>query len=167
MALDTGKEVALESGSLLKAIEASIAMPGVFPPVKYGEQFLLDGSIINPVPISDLVEMEADILVGVNSFAPLTPSYVPPPKSHTSLVGYAENLKMIDIIIRSFQNLQYEISSAKAITADVSIVPEVLGYSWSDFDKAPGILETGKKAAETMLPELKRVIETHRKFKKI
>lgn len=166
MALDTGKEVALESGSVLKAIEASIAMPGIFPPVRYGEQFLLDGSIINPVPISDLVEMEADIVVGVNSFAPLTPSYTPPPKDYTSLVGYAENLKMIDIIIRSFQNLQYEISAAKAMIADVTIAPEVMGYSWSSFDKAPGILEAGKKAAETMLPELQHVIKVHRKFTK-
>ncbi|MBD3309060.1 cyclic nucleotide-binding domain-containing protein, partial [candidate division KSB3 bacterium] len=82
MALDTGKEVALHTGSLLKGIEASIAMPGIFPPVHYQETFLVDGSTINPVPISDLVEMQADILVGVNSFAPLTPSYTPPPKDY-------------------------------------------------------------------------------------
>jgi NTE family protein len=142
-------------------------MPGIFPPVKYGDQFLLDGSIINPVPISDLVEMNADILVGVNSFAPLTPSYAPPPKDHFSLVGYSENLKMIDIIIRSFQNLQYEISTAKGMVADITIAPEVLGYTWNDFDKAPGILEAGKKAAEKMLPEIKRVIKSFRKFKRL
>jgi NTE family protein len=167
MALDTGKEVALNSGSLLKAVEASIAMPGIFPPVKYDDKFLLDGSIINPVPITDLVEMDADILVGVNSFAPLTPSYSPPPKQHFNLVGYAENLKMVDIIIRSFQNLQYEISTAKGMIADLTIAPEVLGYAWNDFDKTPGILEAGKKAAEQKLPELKEVIRTHREFKKI
>jgi NTE family protein len=147
-------------------VEASIAMPGIFAPVRHQDNFLLDGSIINPVPISDLVEMDADILIGVNSFAPLTPSYTPPPKDYIDLVGYADNLKMIDIIIRSFQNLQYEISTAKSMTADIMIVPEVVGYSWSSFDKADGILEAGKKAAETMLPELQAVIGTHRKFKK-
>jgi NTE family protein len=166
MALDTGKEVILESGSLLKAVEASLAMPGVFPPVLHQDKFLLDGSIINPVPLSDLLEMHADILVGVNSFAPLTPSYTPPPKRYTSLVGYADKLKMIDIITRSFQNLQYEISTAKSMIADIMIEPEVLGYSWSNFEKAPGILEAGQKAARNMLPELQRVIDTHRKFKK-
>ncbi|MBN2376898.1 MAG: cyclic nucleotide-binding domain-containing protein [Sedimentisphaerales bacterium] len=167
MTLDTGQEVALSSGSLLKALEASIAIPGVFAPVKYGDQFLIDGAIINPVPISDLVEMHADILVGVNSFAPLTPSYPPPPKAYINLVGYAEKLKMIDIIIRSFQNLQYEISTAKSMIADITIMPEVLGYSWSHFDKAAGIIESGRKAAENMLPELKRIIESRRKFKKL
>jgi len=166
MALDTGKEVILDSGPLLKAIEASLAMPGIFPPVQHQGQFLLDGSIINPVPISDLSEMDADILVGVNSFAPLTPSYTPPPKRYSNLVGYADKLKMIDIITRSFQNLQYEISTAKSMIADVMIKPEVLGYSWSSFEKASGILEAGKKAAQTMLPELQGVIDTHRKFKK-
>ena len=166
MALDTGKEVILESGSVLKAVEASLAMPGIFQPVLHEDQFLLDGSIINPVPLSDLIEMDADILVGVNSFAPLTPSYTPPPKHYSSLVGYADNLKMIDIITRSFQNLQYEISTAKSMIADVMIEPEVLGYSWSNFEKASGILEAGKKAAQNMLPELQRVIDTHRKFKK-
>lgn len=167
MALDTGKEVAIESGGLLKALEASLAIPGLFPPVRSEDRFLVDGSMINPVPISDLVEMDADILVGVNSFAPLTPSYTPPPKHYTNLVGYADNLKMIDIIIRSFQNLQYEISTAKSMIADVTIAPEVLGYSWSAFDKAGGIMEAGRKAAEQMLPELTRVIETRRKFRKL
>lgn len=167
MALDSGKQVSLHSGSLLKGIEASIAMPGVFSPIQYGETFLVDGSIINPVPISDLIEMGANILVGVNSFAPLTPSYSPPPKAYTSLVGYADNLKMIDIITRSFQNLQYEISTSKSMIADVTIAPEVLGYTWNDFDKTAGILEVGKKAAEKMLPDLKRVIKTNREFKKI
>ncbi len=166
MALDTGKEVILESGSVLKAVEASLAMPGIFQPVLHNDQFLLDGSIINPVPLSDLIEMDADILVGVNSFAPLTPSYMPPPKSYSSLVGYADKLKMIDIITRSFQNLQYEISTAKSMIADVMVEPEVLGYSWSSFEKAAGILEAGKKAARDKLPELQRVINTHRKFKK-
>jgi predicted acylesterase/phospholipase RssA len=121
MALDTGNEVPLNSGSLLKGIEASIAMPGIFSPVKYGAQYLVDGATINPVPTSDLREMGADILVGVNSFAPLTPSYTPPPNWYVSLVGYAEKLKMVDIIIRSFQNLQYEISTAKGMIADVTI----------------------------------------------
>lgn len=166
MALDTGKEVILESGPVLQAVEASLAMPGIFQPVRYDEQFLLDGSIINPVPLSDLVEMNADILIGVNSFAPLTPSYTPPPKRYTNLVGYADNLKMIDIITRSFQNLQYEISAAKSMIADVMIEPELLGYSWSSFEKAAGILEAGKKAAQDALPDLRRVIDTHRKFKK-
>ena len=167
MALDVGKEVPLNTGSLLEGIEASIAMPGIFPPVKYGGKFLVDGSIINPVPISDLLEMGADILVGVNSFAPLTPSYTPPPEDYENFVGYAENLKIIDIIIRSFQNLQYEISTAKGMIADVTIAPELIGYAWNDFEKAEGIIEAGEQATQNILPELEKVINNRRLFRKI
>ena len=167
MALDVGKEVPLSSGSLFKALEASIAMPGIFPPVNYEGNFLLDGSTINPVPMSDLIEMEADILVGVNSFGQLSPSYTPPPEHYTNLVGYAENMKMVDIITRSFQNLQYEISSAKAMIADVTITPELLGYPWVDFKHAQEIIEAGEKAAEKMLPELQKVIEDRRLHRRI
>lgn len=167
MALDIGKEVSLSSGSLLKGIEASIAMPGIFPPVNYDGSFLLDGSTINPVPISDLIEMKADILIGVNSFGQLTPSYPSPPENYTNLVGYAENMKMIDVITRSFQNLQYEISMAKAMIADVTIAPDLIGYSWTDFNHAQDIIEAGEKATEHVLPEIKKVINDRRLYRKI
>ena len=167
MTLDVGQKLALNSGNLLSGLEASIAMPGIFPPVKYGEKFLVDGSNINPVPISDLLEMGADILVGVNGFAPLTPSYSPPPMVYQNLVGYAENLKIVDIILRSFQNLQYEISTAKAMIADITIAPELIGYSWSDFAKADGIINAGQKAAEQALPELLTVIANRRMYSKL
>ncbi len=167
MALDVGQEVALNTGSLLKGIEASIAMPGIFPPVKNNGKFLVDGSTINPVPISDLLEMGADILVGVNSFAPLTPSYTPPPPDYQNLVGYAENLKIVDMIIRSFQNLQYEISTGKSMIADVTIAPELIGYTWNDFGKAEGIIAAGQKSAEQSLPELQKVIRNRRTYRKI
>ena len=165
MALDDGQEVPLSSEGILKGIEASIAMPGIFAPVKYHDKFLVDGSTINPVPISDLIEMEADILVGVNSFGQLTPSYTPPPLDYVNLVGYAENMKMIDIITRSFQNLQYEISAVKSMIADVTIVPELLGYTWNDFGKARGIIEAGEKAAEQMLPKLLNTIKTRQVYR--
>ncbi len=167
MALDVGQEVVLNTGLLFEGIEASIAMPGIFPPVKCGEKYLVDGTSINPVPLSDLLEMGADILVGVNSFAPLTPSYTPPPEDYENLVGCAENLKIIDIIIRSFQNLQYEISTAKGMIADVTIAPELIGYTWNDFGKAEGIIKAGEKAARNAIADIENVINNRRLYRKV
>jgi len=48
--LNTGKEVFLNEGSLLKSIIASIAIPGVFKPVKYKGKFLVDGGVVDPLP---------------------------------------------------------------------------------------------------------------------
>jgi NTE family protein len=48
--LKDGKEVFIEKGSLLKAIVASISIPGIFPPVKYGGKMLVDGGVVDPLP---------------------------------------------------------------------------------------------------------------------
>ncbi len=53
---------------------------------------------------------ESDILIGVNSFGQLTPSYPSPPENYTNLVGYAENMKMIDVI-----NVRFKICNMKSI----------------------------------------------------
>lgn len=61
-----GKEIWLQSGSLMDAIRASFSMPGIFTPCKYGEQWLVDGGLVNPVPVSLCRAMGADIVVAVN-----------------------------------------------------------------------------------------------------
>ncbi len=73
---------------------------------------------------------------------------------------------MIDVITRSFQNLQYEISMAKAMIADVTIAPDLIGYSWTDFNHAQDIIEAGEKATEHVLPEIKKVINDRRSVPK-
>jgi len=64
--LVTGKEVWLREGSLFDAIRASIALPGLFTPVKLGNRWLVDGGIVNPVPVSLCRAMGADIVIAVN-----------------------------------------------------------------------------------------------------
>ena len=50
--LKTGEEIWLQSGSILKAIEASYALPGIFEPVRINGKYLIDGALANPVPVS-------------------------------------------------------------------------------------------------------------------
>ncbi|MDD5645493.1 MAG: patatin-like phospholipase family protein [bacterium] len=66
----SGEEVVLSRGNLIKAVRASISIPGVFIPVTIDERRLVDGSIINPIPVSVLKSIDRDILsigVKVNS----------------------------------------------------------------------------------------------------
>ena len=60
------KEVVFESGDILKAIRASLSMPGVFTPVEYGDMLLVDGGIMNPVPVDIVKSMGADIVIAVD-----------------------------------------------------------------------------------------------------
>ena len=64
--LNTGREIWLRSGSLLDAVRASISMPGIFTPVRIDDRWLVDGGLINPVPVSICRAMGADIVIAVN-----------------------------------------------------------------------------------------------------
>ena len=64
--LDTGEEIQLYSGSMLDAVRASSGMPGLFTPVKHAERWLIDGGVVNPVPVSLCRELGADYVIAVN-----------------------------------------------------------------------------------------------------
>lgn len=64
--LQTGREVWRENGSLAKAVEASMAMPGLFPAVRGDGTWLVDGGLVNPVPVSACKALGADVVIGVN-----------------------------------------------------------------------------------------------------
>src|SRR5579871_928530 len=64
--LVSGREVWLQSGPLDEAVRASIALPGIFAPVKYGDTWLVDGGLSNPVPVSVCRALGADTIIAVN-----------------------------------------------------------------------------------------------------
>ena len=64
--LDTGGEVVLSSGNLLQAVRASISIPGLFSPVQIGKRLLVDGGLVNPVPVSVARDMGAQIVIAVD-----------------------------------------------------------------------------------------------------
>jgi len=64
--LKTGREIWLREGSLMNAIRASISLPGIFTPCQRDGQWLVDGGLVNPVPVSLCRSMGADIIIAVN-----------------------------------------------------------------------------------------------------
>jgi NTE family protein len=64
--LFSGEAVVLRSGSVIDAVRASISIPGVFIPVKYGDSVLVDGGVANPLPIDIVQAMGADLTIAVN-----------------------------------------------------------------------------------------------------
>ncbi|WP_127476073.1 patatin-like phospholipase RssA [Sulfurivermis fontis] len=64
--LGSGHEVWLQQGPLLPAVRASIALPGLFSPTRIDAQWLVDGGLVNPVPISLCRAMGADFIIAVN-----------------------------------------------------------------------------------------------------
>ncbi len=69
--IDTGHEVWLTRGRLLEALRASYALPGMFAPVRVGRRLLVDGALVNPVPVSAARALDARLVIGVNTNADL------------------------------------------------------------------------------------------------
>ncbi len=63
----SGEEIVLESGSLIKAIRASISFPFLFTPLELGGRLLADGGIVNPLPVNTAREMGADIVIAAGA----------------------------------------------------------------------------------------------------
>jgi NTE family protein len=64
--LETGREVWLREGPIDEAVRASISLPGIFSPTRSGERWLVDGGLVNPVPVSLCRALGADIVIAVN-----------------------------------------------------------------------------------------------------
>jgi len=70
--LTTGREIWLREGPLLEAVAASAAMPGVFPAVLHERRWLVDGALVNPVPVSLCRALGADVVIAVNLNSDMT-----------------------------------------------------------------------------------------------
>lgn len=64
--LQSMEEVVISKGRVLEGVRASISMPVMFPPVKWGNRFLIDGGVVNPLPVDVVRNMGATIVVAVN-----------------------------------------------------------------------------------------------------
>ncbi|MDH5485392.1 MAG: patatin-like phospholipase RssA [Gammaproteobacteria bacterium] len=64
--LNSGREIWLQDGSLLNAVRASVALPGLFTPVKHNNKWLVDGGIVDPVPVSLCRAMGAELVIAVS-----------------------------------------------------------------------------------------------------
>lgn len=64
--LDTGREIWLQHGSVIQAVWSSMALPGLFPAIRHNDRWLVDGGLVNPVPVSVCRALGADIVIAVN-----------------------------------------------------------------------------------------------------
>lgn len=64
--LETGREIWFTKGPVIQAVWASISLPGLFPPIQNQGRWLVDGGLVNPVPVSVCRAMGADIVIAVN-----------------------------------------------------------------------------------------------------
>ncbi len=93
--LESGREIWLKEGSVLEAVWSSISLPGLFPAVRKNDHWLVDGGLVNPVPVSISRALGADLVIAVNLNGDLVGRRVkkPAPKVPVSELSRFDRLK--------------------------------------------------------------------------
>ena len=143
--VEQGEEVILREGSVAKALRASMSIPGVYIPHEINGRKLVDGAVLNRVPVSVVKEMGADVVVGVDV------SYKV--KKHDQVSN------IFEVIINSIDIMQQEIARYKRVEADILVLPKVSHISSRDLDKAEECIKLGYKAAKDKLPKIRKLID--------
>jgi NTE family protein len=137
-------EAVFESGPLVTAVAGSMAIPGLIRPVVSGQQVLIDGGVVNPLPFDHLAG-RADIVIAVDvTGGPVDDEARTPPDPLEAMLGAAQ-------IMQGAITAQ----KLKARSPDVLIRPAVHGYRAMDFFKHKAILA----AAESIKEDIKRDVE--------
>jgi NTE family protein len=144
----TGREVVLQSGNLLQAVNATMALPGVVAPVQIGEMLLSDGGTLNNVPADLVRSMGAERVVAVN-VSPAVHQLVIPSRfvpAAATAIWRANNIANAAITIAKLRKAQPDLILYPEISARITTV--------TGFKYAREIIAAGERAALKYLPEL-------------
>lgn len=139
----TGKKVVLDHGSLAQAMRASMSVPGVYAPVPVDGHLLVDGGLVDNLPVDVARQMGANIVIAVNVSTPLSK-----PDSLNNVVGVSLQV----IVLMGNQNVTRSIASLGP--KDVLIQPDLDGISAVDFNRAKDAIRIGREAALKVLAPL-------------
>lgn len=140
----------LEEGSLYKAVAASCAMPGVFEPVNFKAEILLDGGILKPLPSNILISYGAKKIIAVN----ITPTKEDIHRENKK----RDKLNILDFIFGSIETMQREFIDEALKISDVVIHPDFEGIGWMEFEKVEDFIKCGEKATLAKLEDIKKLI---------
>jgi NTE family protein len=175
---NTGHEIWLTRGRLSDALRASYSLPGIFPPVLIGGRWLVDGALVNPVPVSAARALGARLVIAVNLNSDLfgrgtiiashgsdeSDEVSDPPKSNGALrsmlggegslmrqfMGRRGRPGLPTVMVEAFNVMQDRITRARLAgdPPDVLISPRLGGVGWFEFHRASEAIAIGAEAAE-------------------
>jgi NTE family protein len=182
--LGTGHEVWLNKGSLVNALQASFALPGIFRPVQINGRWLIDGALVNPIPVSVCRALGARIVIAVNLSndvfskgavihdreALSEPSVATDGAEllgsngraavhllHRQIFGRSDTPGMSAVMMDAIHITQDRIARSRLAgdPPDITIGPKLGDFGLFDFHRAYEAIELGAQAAEKQIDEIK------------
>ena len=182
--LQTGREVWLSKGSVLEAVWSSISLPGLFPAIKNDNQWLVDGGLVNPVPVSTCRAMGADIVIAVNLNGDIVGKHYQKEKENvikdSGVVNKISNIiseytsalfsnekdeneppNLFDAIAGSVNITQDRITRSRMAgdPPDILISPKLSHIGLLEFYRAEEAIEEGRKCVKKLDSEIQEILE--------
>ena len=183
--IGTGHEMWITRGNLVEAMRASYALPGVFPPVNINGRWLMDGALVNPLPISVTRALGARVVIAVNVNADNFGRGTAVPDIGTSsnpiaeaaaksifggdektakrrFLGTADRPGISTVMVEAFNVMQDRITRARLAgdPPDVLISPKLGGVGVFEFNRAQDAIALGAEATERAMESIKEAVAT-------
>lgn len=139
--IERGEKVVFNTGNVAQAVRASVSIPGIFNPVNDGDRLLVDGAVLERVPLLELTKMGADFTIGVDV------------KSWPSTRQKVNNI--YEVIVQFIEILENQAGGKYLEQADLLICPNTSNIGILDFVKAEECIEIGRQAALEVVDDLK------------
>jgi NTE family protein len=154
--LANGREVWLRDGPVAEIVRASIAMPGLFTPCTWNDQLLVDGALVNPVPVSLARAMGADFVIAVDLSSSIVGQYVRKTEHRET-----KTPNMAEVISGSLNIMSVRITRSRMAgdPPDAVIQPRLGELGLLDYHRGAEAIAEGRAAAELIIPQIKRLFD--------
>jgi NTE family protein len=142
--LNWGERIVLDQGPVARAVRASSAIPGVFEPVAHEGKLLVDGGVVDNLPVEVARAKGADLVVAVDIGED---------------VGNVNIKNMLDVMLQA-TNIMFAVNAERRkVGADILIEPDVGGVGMLDFERRKACMEAGIEATRGAVPKIRAAIE--------
>ena len=179
--LYTGEEIWIREGSLINAVRASSGLPGLFAPTWYQDRWLVDGGVVNPLPVSLCRALGADVVIAVDLSRAVTRAAMraqrngkPAPKATAEGTAVLKKWSgLVDGLVESFRSKRGEPGLFEAMSSAVNIMqdritrsrlaidpadlvlrPDLSDFQLMDFHRAREAIAVGRACVERVAPQL-------------
>ncbi|QGG90478.1 Patatin [Agrobacterium sp. MA01] len=166
--LNSGHEVWIDGGSLITALRASYALPGIFEPIHCNNRTLIDGALVNPVPVSVCRAYEQPLVMAVNLHydvfgrsAVVKHKASTPDKASAETARAPNKVGLTGVMVQAFNIIQDRISRARLAgdPPDLALHPRLNDIGLSEFHRAGEAIDRGYEEAKARVTEIRRMQE--------